>query len=110
MTESTLPLAELLAKAGDRDFLRSVAEAVVQLLMETDVEGVIGAGRHERTAERATYRNGYRDRTLDTRRGSLQLRIRSCGRAATFHPSWMPARRCKTACKSFKIPGVNSVQ
>ena len=52
MTESTLPLAELLAKAGDGDFLRSVAEAVVQLLMETDVEGLIGAGRHERTAER----------------------------------------------------------
>ncbi len=48
MTESTLPLAELLAKAGDGDFLRSVAEAVVQLLMETDVEGLIGAGRHER--------------------------------------------------------------
>ena len=45
MTENTLPLAELLAKAGDGDFLRSVAEAVVQLLMETDVEGLIGAGR-----------------------------------------------------------------
>ena len=71
MTEDRLPLAELLAKAGDGDFLRSVAEAVVQLLMETDVEGLIGAGRHERTAERATYRNGYRDRTLDTRLGSL---------------------------------------
>jgi putative transposase len=75
MTEDRLPLAELLAKAGDGDFLRSVEEAVVQLLMEADVEGLIGAGRHERTAERATYRNGYRDRTLDTRLGSLQLRI-----------------------------------
>ena len=32
MTEDRLPLAELLAKAGDGDFLRSVAEAVVQLL------------------------------------------------------------------------------
>ncbi len=48
MTDDRLPLADLLAKAGDGDFLRSVAEAVVQLLMETDVEGVIGAGRHER--------------------------------------------------------------
>ena len=53
MTESILPPAELLAKAGDCDFLRSVAEAVVQLLMETDVKGLSGAGRHERTAERA---------------------------------------------------------
>ncbi len=34
MTEERLPLAELLAKAGDGDFLRSVAEAVLQLLME----------------------------------------------------------------------------
>ena len=75
MTDDRLPLAELLTKAGDGDFLRSVAEAVMQLLMETDVDGLIGAGRHERTGERTTYRNGYRDRTLDTRLGSLQLRI-----------------------------------
>jgi hypothetical protein len=46
MTEDRLPLAELLAKAGDGDFLRSVAEAVLQMLMEADVEGLIGAGRH----------------------------------------------------------------
>jgi hypothetical protein len=69
MTEDRLPLAELMAKAGDGDFLRSVAEAVVQLLMETDVDGLIGAGRQERTGDRTTYPNGYRDRTLDTRLG-----------------------------------------
>ena len=92
MTESSLPLAELLAKAGDGDFLRSVAEAVVQLLMETDVEGLIGAGRHERTAERATYRNGYRDRTLDTRLGSLQLRIPKL-RQGSYFPPFLDARK-----------------
>src|SRR6187397_2583623 len=75
MTEERLVLAELLEKAGDGDFLRAVAEAVLQLLMESDVEGLIGAGRHERSGERTTYRNGYRDRVLDTRLGSLQLRI-----------------------------------
>ena len=47
MTEERLVLAELLEKVGDRDFLRAVAEAVRQLLMETDVEGLIGAGRRE---------------------------------------------------------------
>jgi hypothetical protein len=36
----------------DGDFLRSVAEAVLQLLMETDVEGLIGAGRYERSGVR----------------------------------------------------------
>ncbi len=50
MTEDRLPLNELLQKAGDGDFLRAVAESVLQLLMEADVEGLIGAGRHERVA------------------------------------------------------------
>ena len=40
MTEERLALSELLEKAGDGDFLRTVAEAVLQILMETDVEGV----------------------------------------------------------------------
>src|SRR5690349_12033298 len=75
MADERLPLYELLEKAGEGDFLRAVAEAVLQLLMEADVEGLIGAGRYERNGERMTWRNGYRDRALDTRLGSLQLRI-----------------------------------
>src|SRR5918998_842752 len=71
MSEERLPLAELLAKSGDADFLRAVAEAVLQMLVEADVEGLIGAGRHERTVERLNYRNGFRDRTLDTRLGAF---------------------------------------
>ena len=55
--EERLVLAELLEKAGESDFLRAVAEAVLQLLMETDVEGLIGAGRYERSGERTTWRN-----------------------------------------------------
>lgn len=92
MTDSTLPLADLLAKAGDGDFLRAVAEAVVQLLMEADVEGVIGAGRHERTADRQTYRNGFRDRALDTRLGTLQLRIPKL-RQGSYFPPFLDARK-----------------
>src|SRR5438046_7199431 len=64
MTEERLVLAELLEKASDGDFLRAVAEAVLQLLMENDVEGLIGAGRYERSGGRTTWRDGYRDRTL----------------------------------------------
>ena len=97
MTEDRLPLADLLAKAGDGDFLRSVAEAVVQLLMETDVEGVIGAGRHERSGERTTYRNGYRDRTLDTRVGSLQLRIPKLRQGSYFPPFLEPRKTSEKA-------------
>ena len=86
MTEDRMPLSELLQKAGDGDFLRAVAESVLQILMETDVEGVIGAGRHERSAERLNWRNGYRERTLDTRLGSLNLKIPKLRQGSYFPP------------------------
>src|SRR6187399_1214280 len=92
MTEERLVLAELLEKAGDGDFLRAVAEAVLQLLMESDVEGLIGAGRYERSAERLTYRDGYRERALDTRLGTLQLRIPKLRQGAHFPPFLEPRK------------------
>jgi putative transposase len=92
MTEERLPLAELLAKSGEADFLRSVAEAVLQMLMEADVEGLIGAARHERTGDRLTYRNGFRDRTLDTRLGALQLRIPKL-RQGSYYPPFLEPRK-----------------
>ena len=97
MTEGRLPRAELLAKAGDGDFLCNVAEAVVRLLMETDVEGMIGAGRHERSGERTTDRNGYRDWTLDTRLGSLQLRIPKLRQGSYFPPFLEPRKTTQKA-------------
>src|SRR6476661_5132631 len=97
MTEDRLLLAELLAKAGDGDFLRSVAETVLQMLMEADVEGMIGAGRHERTGERLNYRNGFRDRTLDTRLGSLQLRIPKLRQGSYFPPFLEPRKTSEKA-------------
>jgi putative transposase len=93
MTEDRLPLAELLAKAGDGDFLRSVAEAMVQLLMEADVEGLIGAGRYERSAERQTHRNGFRDRALETRLGTLQLRIPKLRAGSSYFPAFLEPRK-----------------
>jgi len=92
MTETSLPLADLLAKAGDPDFLRKAAETVVQMLMEADVDSLIGAGRHERSDERATYRNGYRDRDLDTRLGTLELRIPKL-RQGSYFPPFLQARK-----------------
>jgi hypothetical protein len=72
-------------KAGDGHFLRVVAGSVLQLLMEADVEGLIGAGRQDR-ADRLNWRNGFRDRTLDTRLGSLSLKISELRPAATSRP------------------------
>jgi putative transposase len=69
MTDDRIALVEPLQKSGDGDFLQAVAEAVLQILMEADVEGLIDAGRHERGTERLNCRNGYRKRSLDTRLG-----------------------------------------
>ncbi|WP_299822727.1 transposase [uncultured Jannaschia sp.] len=73
MTKTAMPLSELLEKHDEGDFLRTVAEAVLQLIMETDVEGVIGAGRHERAEGRVTYRNAR------GRRGRITGRVRGAG-------------------------------
>src|SRR5947209_4430565 len=97
MTDERMALVELLQKSGDSDFLRAVAEAVLQILMEADVEGLIGASRHERSAERLNYRNGYRERSLDTRRGSLQRRIPKL-RQGSYFPPFLETR--KTAEKA----------
>src|SRR5439155_18273828 len=100
MTDDRMALVELLQKSGDGDFLRSVAEAVLQILMDADVEGLIGAGRHERSADRLNYRNGYRDRTLDTRLGSLQLRIPKLRQGSYFPPFLEPRRTSEKALVS----------
>lgn len=42
MTKTNMDLSELLAKHDQGDFLRGIAEAVLQLIMETDVDGLIG--------------------------------------------------------------------
>lgn len=38
MTKTDMDLSELLAKHDQKDFLRTIAEAVLQLIMEADVE------------------------------------------------------------------------
>jgi putative transposase len=92
MIEERLPLQELLAKAGDADFLRSVAEAVLQMVMAADVEGLVGAGRYDRGGERLDWRNGYQDRTLDTRLGPMQLRIPKLRQGSYFPPFLEPRK------------------
>jgi transposase-like protein len=60
--------------------------------MEADVDGLVGAGRHERSGERTTWRNGYRDRSLDTRLGTLNLRVPKL-RQGSYFPGFLEARK-----------------
>ena len=92
MTETSMSLIELLQKHDEGDFLRAVTEAVLQTLMEHDVEGLIGAGRYERGDGRQTWRNGYRDRDLKTRLGALNLRVPKL-RQGSYFPGFLEPRR-----------------
>ena len=74
MTEGRLAVSELLEKAGEGDLLRAVAEAVAAAADGSRCRGSALAARYERIGERTTWRNGHRDRVLDTRLGPLQLR------------------------------------
>ncbi len=75
MTDDSMAFLALIQKSDDGDFLKTVAETALQRIMDYDVENVIGAAPHERSPERLTYRNGYRERTLETRLGTLDLKV-----------------------------------
>jgi transposase-like protein len=72
--------------------LREGIRVLSQALMETEVAGLIGAERHERTGERTAYRNGSRTRTWDTRMGTIELAIPKV-RPGTYFPSLLQPRR-----------------
>lgn len=80
MTDDTLPqLSSAIQKSDDGDFVRVMAETTLNRLMDFDAENAIGAARHECSTDRTTYRNGFRDRTLEIRVGALDLKIDSPG-------------------------------
>lgn len=90
-----MALMELLRKAEleeSADFLRDGVRVLAQELMELEVARHVGADRYERTAERTGQRNGYRERTWDTRVGSLALRVPRV-RDGSFYPSLLEPRK-----------------
>jgi putative transposase len=96
MTESSMTLGEYLGKIGvdlDGDFLREGVRLLAQLIMEGEVTEQIGAGKYQRTPERKTQRNGYREpRAWDTRVGTIGLAIPKL-REGSYFPSFIEPRR-----------------
>ena len=103
MTDLSMALTELLRKyktEKDEDVLRDGVRLLAQELMELEVSEKAGAEKYERSAERAAYRNGYRERDWDTRVGTIPLRIPRL-RTGTYFPSLIePRRRAERAIVS----------
>ena len=55
--------------------LAKLVEAILNQVLEAQLTEHLGAGRHERTAERQGYRNGVRPRVLFTRVGPVTLMV-----------------------------------
>jgi putative transposase len=83
------------------DFLREAVAMVAAQLMEAEIAGEIGAGRGERSADRATHRNGYRERLWETRVGEIELAVPRKRSGAAYFPSFLePRRPCEQAIVS----------
>lgn len=103
MTKHRMTFLEELRKCcgeNDVDFLRQGVKALAEAIMELEVREKTGADLHERNADRSTYRNGYRQRTWDTRAGSVPLEIPRI-RDGSYFPSLLePRRRAERALLS----------
>ncbi len=55
--------------------LGKLVETILNQVLEAQIREHLGADRYERTEEREGYRNGFRERQLDTRVGPLTLRV-----------------------------------
>jgi putative transposase len=93
--ELRIGLSELLRKAmidQDAGFLKEGVRVLSQALMEMEVEEHVGAGRHERVPSRTGQRNGYRERSWDTRVGTVELKVPRV-RDSSYFPSLLEPRR-----------------
>jgi putative transposase len=60
---------------ADADLLRELVARFVQALMGAEADAACGAGFGQRSPDRVNRRNGYRERRLDTRVGTIELAI-----------------------------------
>lgn len=77
---------------GHKDVLRQMLATMLRQVMDAEVADVCGAGFGERTEERRNQRNGYRERPLETRMGTVGLSIPKL-RQGSYLPSFVEPRR-----------------
>jgi len=100
MANLRMTLLDLLNKdeqGADPSFLRDGVRLLAQELMDAEVTQLAGAGLHERSENRLTYRNGYREREWDTRVGTVDLQIPKLRQGAYFPSLLEPRRRHERA-------------
>ena len=84
MTDDMMALRGLLERSSNADLLRE--------MISFAVERLTGAGHGERTPKRVNHRNGYRERSWETRAGTVALNIPKLRKGSCF-PGFLEPRR-----------------
>jgi len=92
MTEDKIALKALLEQASDVDFLRDIIGFAAERMMALEVEALTGADYRARNPERSNSRNGYRERSWETRAGTVPLQIPKL-RKGSYFPTFLEPRR-----------------
>jgi putative transposase len=95
------------------DAARRVLGLLLNAAMEAEVSEHVVADRHERTASRRGYRNGFKPRSLLTRVGELELSVPQVRECEPYHPSmfgrWQRSERALlVACAEMYFQGVST--
>lgn len=73
---------------ADPDLLRQMVRSFADALMGAEADALCGAGFGERTPDRVNARNGYRERTWDTRVGTMDIAIPKL-HTGSYFPDWL---------------------
>jgi putative transposase len=77
---------------ADLELMREMLKVFAEELMGAKADAVCGAGFRERSDECVNRRNGYRERDLDTRVGTIALAVPKL-REGSYYPDWLLENR-----------------
>lgn len=95
MAENNMDLMAWLRKqleVAEPDLLREMVKSFAEALMGAEADALCGAAFRERSGERVNRRNGYRERSFDTRTGTIALAVPKL-RGGSYFPDWLLERR-----------------
>jgi transposase-like protein len=92
LTNEMMSLYAMIENTENADILRDMIGFTAERLMELEVENKTGASYGEKSRERLAQRNGYRDRSWETRAGTIELRIPKL-RKGSYFPGFLEPRR-----------------
>lgn len=92
MTDAKMALLELVEQEADADLVREMLAFAAERMMDLEIEAKTGVPAGTRSPDRLNHRNGYRERSWDTRAGRIELAVPKL-RKGSYFPSFLEPRR-----------------